>query len=192
MCGVRNQNSLKKLLSQDKKFDECLAVALADEAADKESKGLLNENVHFTKGIGLSSSGLKSKKRGNKCYRCGSENHYADKCHVKNLKCDYCHKSNHTSRECFKRKNFERRDSRGIRYIDTEEIRANEEPYNSEFTGMFEHLNTNRIHASEIIDQNTPDYLMGPTLMINSVRQSSYKTEVALDGQNVTMEMDGK
>ena len=42
VCGIRNRNSLKKLLSQDKTFQECLIIAIVDEAADKESKGLTN------------------------------------------------------------------------------------------------------------------------------------------------------
>ena len=51
VCGIRNGNTLKKLLSQDKTFDDCLNIAIADERAEKESKGLsvsLDTAVNFT------------------------------------------------------------------------------------------------------------------------------------------------
>ena len=50
VCGIRNPGSLKKLLSQDKGFEDCLNIAIADEAAEKESRDLGNfESVNFTK-----------------------------------------------------------------------------------------------------------------------------------------------
>ena len=115
VCGIRNPNSLKKLLAQDKNFDECLNIAIADEAADKESKRLVSgetESVHFNKYQNRD----RDRKKGNKakCFRCGSESHLADKCSLKNsgMSCSYCNKSNHTSKECFKKRNDENRKRR--------------------------------------------------------------------------------
>ena len=108
VCGIRNTNTLKKLLSQDLTFKECLDKALADEAADKESRDLATsmESVHFTKNYNQKRKSNKT----NKCYRCGSEGHYVDKCNYKESEtiCDYCHRANHT-RECFKKKNDEKK-----------------------------------------------------------------------------------
>ena len=116
VCGIRNPNTLKKLLSQDKKFEECLNTAIADETADKESKGLGGyESVHFTRG----------KKKGSekpRCYRCGSENHFADKCSLKNsgMTCEYCKRTNHNTKECFKKKRDENKKKRGVYYEEDE------------------------------------------------------------------------
>lgn len=48
VCGIRNGNSLKKLLSQDK--DWCLFnIAIADEASEKESKSLNSyDSINYT------------------------------------------------------------------------------------------------------------------------------------------------
>ena len=80
VCGIRNTDTLKKLLPQDSTFKECLDKALADEAADKESRDLATsmESVHFTKKYNQKSKSNKT----SKCYRCGSEGH-ADKCNYK-------------------------------------------------------------------------------------------------------------
>jgi hypothetical protein len=170
VCGIRNNNSLKKLLSQDKNFDECLNIAIADEAADKESKSLTSsESVYY----------LKNKKKGNrpKCFRCGSESHFADKCSLKDsgMTCGYCHKSNHSTKECFKKKNDEKR-RRGVNFIDEDE---QEMIKNLEISvPMF------KVSAEEEKD------LQGPTHVINLIRQNSYRTDVMLDGKNVNMEID--
>ena len=117
MCGIRNTNSLKKLLAQDKSFEECLNTAVADEAADRESKGLtsmsISESVNY----------MKDKRKG-KCFRCGEEGHYANKCSMKDggLKCGYCYKSNHTTKECFKKKKDEK-NRRDVKYIEEGEDR---------------------------------------------------------------------
>ena len=47
VCGIRNTNTLK-LLSQDLTFKECLDKALADKAADKESRDLATSMLPFS------------------------------------------------------------------------------------------------------------------------------------------------
>ena len=92
VCSIKNLNSLKKLLSQDKTFDECLNVAIVDEAADKESRGFRgnfrDESVHLVKG----------KFRNMKCFKCGLEGHFADRCNARN-KGMRCKKTNHETCE---------------------------------------------------------------------------------------------
>ena len=174
VCGIRNGNSLKKLLSQDKNFEECLNTAIADEAADKESKGLGSfESVNYTH-----TKGKRDYKKGNKprCFRCGSENHFADKCSLKDsgMTCGYCKKTNHSTKECFKKKNDENKKRRDIHYIEEE---CNEVANGISEVSMF------MVSAEE-------EVVEGPTHMINLVRQNSYKTEVKLDGRSTVMEID--
>ena len=102
VCGIRNGNTLKKLLSQDKTFEECLNISLADAAAERESKGFTNfpsgyESVNYMKSKKFPKSKLK-------CFCCGSENHLASRCTIKSpgMTCSYCNKPNHLARECFK------------------------------------------------------------------------------------------
>ena len=38
VCGIRNGNTQRKLLSEDRSFEQALQIALADEAADAEAK----------------------------------------------------------------------------------------------------------------------------------------------------------
>lgn len=112
VCGIRNGNSLKKLLSQDK--DWCLFnIAIADEASEKESKSLNSyDSINYTNmhRIIIKIQEIRWEITGNKlkCFCCGSETHFADKWPMKDtgIKC----KSNHLTKECFKRKmmNIER------------------------------------------------------------------------------------
>ena len=98
-------------------FKECLDKALADEAADKESRDLATsmEPVHFTKNYNHKRRINKT----NKCYRCGSEVHYANKCNYKDSGtiCDYCHRANHTTRECFKKKNNKKKRQSNVNFL---------------------------------------------------------------------------
>ena len=171
VCGIRNGNSLKKLLSQDKDFDACLNIAIADEAAEKECKSLNSlDSINYTNARNNRNS---RNKTGNKpkCFCCGSETHFADKCPMKDtgIKCNYCNKSNHLTKECFKRKNDEYRKNK-VNYVEEREV------YSEVEVPMF------KITQEEDIQ--------GPTHMINTIRHNSYTTEVMLNGKSITMEID--
>ena len=101
VCGIRSQNIFKKLLSQDKSITECIEIAVANEAAEKESRSFTNntEPVNYTQ----KHNSWKNKKDGNnKCFRCGADTHFADKCPVRNIGVtfNYCKKPNHVAKEC--------------------------------------------------------------------------------------------
>ena len=104
VCSIRNGNTLKKLLSQDKSFEECLNISLADAAAERESKGFTNfpsgyESVNYMKSKKFCKIKLK-------CFCCGSEKYLASRCTIKSsgITCSYCNKPNHLARECFKKR----------------------------------------------------------------------------------------
>ena len=174
-------------MSQDLSFKECLDKALADEVADKESRDLTSsvESVHFTKNYSYSkkkgSRESSNSGKSNKCYRCGSEGHFADKCQLKDsgMQCGYCHRANHSTNECFKKKNDERK-RQSVNYIQQNEYNENKQDH---FEPMF-------VINEEEIQKPEPDRLHGPTHIINMVRQGSYKTDVILDGSKVSMEID--
>lgn len=113
MGGVRSQATRKKLLSEDRTFDQALKVDQADELAEKESKRLVevtdipaNPQVHavFAHKDKSKPVATTSTAGGKKCYRCDSTQHLADKCIHANSTCNYCHKAGHLARVCFKRK----------------------------------------------------------------------------------------
>ena len=108
VCGIRNGNSLKKLLSQDKKFQECLNIAIADEAAGEESKDLTNtESVNY----------MKNKKKKTK-QDVSDDQSVISLINILDwgITCGFCHKSSDTTKECFKKKNDEKR-RRGVNFI---------------------------------------------------------------------------
>ena len=117
--GVRSQTTKKKLLSEDRTFDQALKVAQADELAEKESKllqgnsdtssaGILPVNAVHKKSFSAQESQKqtdpKSKMGGKQCFRCGSPQHLADKCSHVESTCNYCGKPGHLAKACFKKK----------------------------------------------------------------------------------------
>lgn len=96
VCGIRNQNTLNSLLSKDLSFQDCLAKALAVESADKEARNLTP--TEYGHNVPTNSTRVK-----NKCFKCGSERHFANHCHLNNSG----KKPNH--KECFAWRNDEMR-----------------------------------------------------------------------------------
>ena len=87
---VRSQTTKKKLLSEDRTFDQALKVAQADELAETESTllqsnsdtcgaGILPVNAFHKKSFPAQESqrqtDRKSKMGGKQCFRCGSPQH---------------------------------------------------------------------------------------------------------------------
>ena len=177
MGGVRGQSTKKKLLSEDRTFEQALKVAQADELAEKESKLLytntesidVNQPVHA-----CTTFNLKSKAQpvsttfntsGKKCFRCDSTQHLADKCSYVNATCYSCHKKGHLSKACFKRK-------------------KESEP----------NAQTNLITTTTIEVQDQENFLNPQTVYMHSVNTTAntslYKLAVNIEDANVEMEID--
>ena len=116
---MRSQTTKKKLLSEDRTFDQALKVSQADELAEKESKllqgnsdtssaGILPVNAVHKKSFSAQESQWqtdpKSKMGGKQCFRCGSPQHLADRCSHVESTCNYCGKLGHLAKACFKKK----------------------------------------------------------------------------------------
>ena len=117
--GVRSQTTKKKLLSEDRTFDQALKVAQADELAEKESKLLQGSSDTSSAGIlpvtavhkksfpaqeSQRQADPKLKMGGKQCFRCGSPQHLADKCSHVEYTCNYYGKPGHLAKACFKKK----------------------------------------------------------------------------------------
>ena len=117
--GVRSQTTEKKLLSEDRTFDQALKIAQADELAERES-GILqvsadtsSAKVHPVHAVhkkptprqgNSNKTAVKAKDDGKQSFSCGSSQHMADKCrHVKSI-CSYCKKNGHLANVCLKKK----------------------------------------------------------------------------------------
>ena len=118
VCGVNDEKIQKRLLSErDLSYDRAMEIALAMEAADKDTR-VLNaprhttaegttppsttpptENVHYNSERGASNSGREDRKV--VCYRCGG-NHLATVCRYKDVECRSCRKKGHIARMCGK------------------------------------------------------------------------------------------
>ena len=101
--GVKSQSTRKKLLSEDRTFDQALKFARADELAEKESRHLVqNSDSHtLVHGVQVKQAKLQPMKsevggEAKKCYSgCGSTQHLANKCkHIKTI-CNFCKKTGH-------------------------------------------------------------------------------------------------
>lgn len=99
VCGLRNENMQRKLLSEvDLTFERCIELASAMEAATRDAAELhQGETIHklYAKMTGKTKqrnvdSG--SKQPGKKCYRCGSTVHLANQCRHKNTVRRACEK----------------------------------------------------------------------------------------------------
>lgn len=125
--GVRDNNIREKLLQENREitFEEAVKVALAVEAAKKESneiqdpgssapsslhkleksKTVRNFDKKGEEGARKPSYSWKGEdssvtRPGTACYRCGSRFHWADNCEFKNSICSFCNKKGHRSTVC--------------------------------------------------------------------------------------------
>ena len=185
--GVRSRSTRKKLLSEDRTFDQAVKVAQADELAEKESKELLlsaertetvqahsisnKKNYSFKGG---DANKAKPFEQGKTCFRCGSTQHLADKCSHTYTTCNYCKKAGHLAKVCFKKKKAD----------------SNAKAHNIVATRTDESSDSD----SEINSVNgTPVTIFMKN--VNSVGQKSeispqYKLGVNINGQEVSMEID--
>ena len=118
--GLKSQATKKKLLSEDRTFEQALKVAQADELAEKECKQLqfnsnLRGKVQAVHSVPKKSSlahpvnkqlvAITVKTQAKFCFRCGSSQYLADKCsHSISVCNDFCKKNGHIAKVCFKKK----------------------------------------------------------------------------------------
>ncbi|CAB4007683.1 Retrovirus-related Pol poly from transposon [Paramuricea clavata] len=185
--GVRSRSTRKKLLSEDRTFDQAVKVAQADELAEKESKEMLlsAERTDTTQAHSISNkrkyhfkggdaNKAKPFEQGKTCFRCGSTQHLADKCSHTYTTCNYCKKAGHLAKVCFKKKKAD----------------SNAKAHNIVAT----HTDESSDSDSDMNSVNgTPVTIFMQN--INSVGQKSeispqYKLGVNINGQEVSMEID--
>ena len=168
MCGIRNPATRKKLLSEDRTFQEALKVAIADEIGAKESVQVhqqlsqpvnsvsKNPLVSVSKNSAISpSSGGNSRvhpptlhqgarlsphqSNSYTCFSCGNTDPIRSKCQFRNAVCRNCNTRGHIARAC--RKN-------GVNAVCVEDD-LTEEPL-SEEDELYMLYDVNAISRSEI------------------------------------------
>ena len=126
VCGVRNQATRKKLLSEDRNFQQALKVAIADETAGKEtlqveqqsqlniiSKAKTSSVSSPTAGTSRvqpisrqsarqSSQPVSHQTTSYTCFSCGKADHVRSKCKFRNAICRSCNARGHIARVCKK------------------------------------------------------------------------------------------
>ncbi|XP_069140968.1 uncharacterized protein [Argopecten irradians] len=114
VCGLRNDNIQKKLLSEDNlTYKNALDIAIAMETASRDAVELQREKsgnmvnkinkVNPKKKMKKKTqqSGLKNEKKSQKpCFRCNGKNHSAEECFYKDYSCNACKEKGHIQRAC--------------------------------------------------------------------------------------------
>ena len=125
MCGIRNPATRKKLLSEDRSFQEALQLAVADEIAAKESMQVQQQLPQPVNSVTKDSFSSPASSRGYiglqfgsqqgarqpsnlsqaisyTCFSCGSSDHLRPKCKFRNAVCRNCNVKGHIARVCKK------------------------------------------------------------------------------------------
>ena len=125
VCGVCHEGIQKKLLAEKElDFDKAYSIAIAIEAAEKDTKNLAQSStttqpVLFTRSKAPSTPRANprrpqptehDKASGVSCYRCGGD-HLAPACRHLNTECSYCKKKGHLARVCHSRKKAQEQDN---------------------------------------------------------------------------------
>ena len=127
VCGIRNQATRKKLLSEDRDFQQALKVAIADETAGKETlqveqqspvklnlmskakissvrlptAGTSREQQVSRQGVSKSSPTF-HQPTSYTCFSCGKDDHARPRCKFRNAICRSCNARGHIARVCKK------------------------------------------------------------------------------------------
>ena len=185
--GVKSQATKKKLLSEDRTFEQALKVAQADELAEKESKQLqFNSNlsakvqaVHsvpkkssLTHPVNKQHVAITGKTHAKFCFRCGSSQHLADKCSHSTSVCNFCKKKGHIAKVCFKKKKEgSRHTTHLVTATATQEVNTNE--------GNGDNPDRFALHMRSVKSSDSPT----PTPPL-------YKLSVTVDNKEFPMEID--
>ena len=152
ICGIRNSATRKKLLNEDRTFQDALKVAIADEVASKETLEVQNdakpgdESVHS---MGNSRNLLNQQNRkpsvpsfqkySYACYSCGSTEHSRNQCRFRKVVCSRCKRRGHIARVC-KKGNME--NNRVEQRLDSDAVFSEED--------LFTVFDVNSLSTSEI------------------------------------------
>ena len=114
VCGIRNPATRKKLLSEDRTFQQALQVAVADEIAAKETLQVQQQQLpQPVNSVGKEFPAIPSPSRGDSrtkstlrtsrqasstsqqatsyaCFSCGNSDHVRSKCKFRNAVCRSC------------------------------------------------------------------------------------------------------
>lgn len=128
ISGIRDEHTKKKLLSQDTStFEDAMKLAIADEAAKRETQLIQKNSVHYVKQSGHSNTKKVNGKKDTKetvsrrptsfkpadqepaksnyvCYTCGGTGHARKNCKHKDKVCHKCNTKGHLSKVCKKSK----------------------------------------------------------------------------------------
>ncbi len=114
VCGVSHETIQKRLLGEkDLTYDRAYTVALAIEAAERDTKNLkagargtedLSQHQVLYQGKGKPPDIPPVLGSGKACYRCGAGNHLAPACRHKETECSCCKKKGHLARVCRSKK----------------------------------------------------------------------------------------
>ena len=119
VCGIRTSSTQRKLLSEERSFEQAMQMALADEVADSEAKQIAPKHdstsntvpvdvVHkyqsrvekkFPEHQRNDNAVNATRKR---CYRCNG-NHTQQQCRFKDATCHFCQKRGHIAEACRKK-----------------------------------------------------------------------------------------
>ena len=112
VCGVAHEATQKRLLAEkDLTFDKAYTLALAIEAAERDTKNI-KDGASDTQSVLFSQKGKTPappppRAAGKTCYRCGSAKHLAPACRHKESTCGFCKKKRHLEHVCLSKKSQE-------------------------------------------------------------------------------------
>ncbi|MCG8113098.1 MAG: RNase H-like domain-containing protein [Candidatus Thiodiazotropha taylori] len=130
VCGIRNENIQKKLLSEsDLTLQKAINIATAMETAAKDAVELQHQHrpdsVH--KISKNQTSYTKPKQKNKACFRCDRTNHTPDQCRFKDETCRFCSKKGHIERACLSKKSQQKHQSKkpkskSVKTVEEEEL----------------------------------------------------------------------
>ena len=130
VCGLSNEATQKRLLTeQNLDLAKALGVAQAMEAAQKNALQFKDLSVGRVK---LDPKGSQVAEKQvtpcrNACYRCGKNNHVANKCKFIDATCHCCGKTGHIASVCRRKQKNERRGGSKLRWVENESQTETEE-----------------------------------------------------------------
>lgn len=137
VCGLSNEATQKRLLTeQNLGLAKALEVAQAMEAAQKNSLQFKDLSVGCVK-LDPKVSQVAEKQVTpcrNACYRCGMNNHVANKCKFIDATCYCCGKMGHIAPVCRRKQKGERRGSSKLRWVENQSQTGTEED-DADWTG---------------------------------------------------------